>query len=345
MTRRFSRRGFTLIELLVVIAIIAVLIALLLPAVQAAREAARRAQCVNNLKQIGLALHNYHSAINAFPMGSSLNPWNVPGDADGWSGWSAQALMLPYMEQNAIYNSINFSWACERGGLGSKINSTGYNTKINSFLCPSDGSAGMSNINSYAGSMGTTTQQVPQQTTGMFAYQTSYSVAHVKDGTSNTIAFAEALVGDFISTALRQGNSTGNANGGGGQAGNKLDVTGMQAQIQTDIVACNGWFLAPGGQAGGRGSHWGWGSIGASMLNTAIPPNGGGKLLWGACRMDCCLNAIHDHYTNSTSDHNGGVNVAMGDGSVKFIKTSVSWATWWALGTKAGGEVIDASSY
>src|SRR4051794_7660554 len=112
MLKRVSRRAFTLIELLVVIAIIAVLIALLLPAVQAAREAARRAQCVNNLKQMGLALHNYHSAINSFPMGSSLNPWNVPGDADGWSGWSAQSLMLPYMEQSPIYNAINFNWAC-----------------------------------------------------------------------------------------------------------------------------------------------------------------------------------------------------------------------------------------
>lgn len=193
--------------------------------------------------------------------------------------------------------------------------------------------------------MGTTTQQVPQQTTGMFAYQTSYTVANVIDGTSNTIAFAEALVGDLLSTALKQGNSTGNAGGNNGQAGNKQDVSGMQTQIQTDIVACNGWFLAPGGQAGGRGSRWGWGSIGATMFNTAIPPNGGGKILWGACRMDCCLNAIHDHYTNSTSNHSGGVNVAMGDGSVKFIKTSVSWATWWALGTKAGGEVTDANSY
>jgi len=345
MTRRFSRRGFTLIELLVVIAIIAVLIALLLPAVQAAREAARRSQCINNLKQIGLALHNYHSSTNSFPMGSSLQPWNVYGDADGWSGWSAQALMLPFMEQTAVYNSINFSWACERGGVGAAINSTGYNTKINSFLCPSDGSAGVSNINSYGASMGTTTQQVPQQTTGLFAYQTAYNIAHVTDGTSNTIAYAENLVGDILSTALKQGNSTGNAGGGGGQAGNKLDVSNMQTQIQTDMAACTGWFLAPGGQAGGRGAHWGWGSIGASLFNTAIPPNGGGKLLWGACRLDCCLNAIHDHYTNSTSNHSGGVNVAMGDGSVKFIKNSVSWATWWALGTKAHGEVIDSSSY
>ena len=95
------RRGFTLIELLVVIAIIAVLIALLLPAVQAAREAARRAQCVNNLKQIGLALHNYHQAVNAFPWGDGPDEWNV---------WSSVALALPYFEGTTVFNAINFSY-------------------------------------------------------------------------------------------------------------------------------------------------------------------------------------------------------------------------------------------
>src|SRR4051794_12268419 len=100
------RRGFTLIELLVVIAIIAVLIALLLPAVQAAREAARRAQCVNNLKQIGLALHNYHQSNDRFPIGGACS--NSPVPCNTWNGFSAQAQMLPQMEQQAMFNSINF---------------------------------------------------------------------------------------------------------------------------------------------------------------------------------------------------------------------------------------------
>jgi prepilin-type N-terminal cleavage/methylation domain-containing protein len=110
-----SRGGFTLIELLVVIAIIAVLIALLLPAVQSAREAARRSQCVNNLKQIGLALHNYHSTFDTFPMGvsASNNTWNSSNGCSAqvtWNGWSVHALMLPYLEAVPIYNAINFSY-------------------------------------------------------------------------------------------------------------------------------------------------------------------------------------------------------------------------------------------
>src|SRR3978361_850039 len=108
MTKR-PRSGFTLIELLVVLSVIVVLIGLLLPAVQAAREAARRAQCVNNLKQIGLALHNYHSTINTFPMGQSLNMTPTTNGYDGWAPWSVHALLLSYFEQTPLYNASNFA--------------------------------------------------------------------------------------------------------------------------------------------------------------------------------------------------------------------------------------------
>ena len=121
------------------IAIIAVLIALLLPAVQSAREAARRVQCVNNLKQIGLAMHNYHQAISTFPQGESQSAYRLSyaGGYAGWTEWSAQAEMLQFMEQGSIYNAINFNY-CGGHDDGQWINSTGWTTVINTFICPSD---------------------------------------------------------------------------------------------------------------------------------------------------------------------------------------------------------------
>src|SRR4051794_6787856 len=207
MTRRL-RSGFTLIELLVVIAIIAVLIALLLPAVQAAREAARRAQCTNNLKQIGLALHNYHSANNNFPMGSSLQVSLAYGGYSGWSNWSCHALLLPYLEQNPLYNAANFKInEGVEGGASDAINSTVTLSRVAGFLCPSDGPAGSKWTNSYRGSIGTTVVQgVPsKQVSGLFSMSSrknNYGGANptlglndCTDGSSNTIAFGEAMVG------------------------------------------------------------------------------------------------------------------------------------------------------
>jgi len=163
-----GRSGFTLIELLVVIAIIAVLIALLLPAVQSAREAARRTQCVNNLKQIGLALHNYHQSVGAFPLGASEYQINgvVNNNATRtnnfqWDNWSCHVMILPYMEQTTIYNACNFSVG-NNEGVNFWINSTVTLSRVTGFICPSDPYCGMgppnngangntSNDNSYVG--------------------------------------------------------------------------------------------------------------------------------------------------------------------------------------------------
>ena len=142
---RSSKRGFTLIELLVVIAIIGVLIALLLPAVQSAREAARRAQCVNNIKQLGLAAHNYNSAHGIFP--GAYQTGRLAGGAPGvggmWGSWSPQALLLPFLEQTAIYNAANFMFINQGNDIGGSygnvyVNTTTIRSKINSFVCPSN---------------------------------------------------------------------------------------------------------------------------------------------------------------------------------------------------------------
>jgi prepilin-type N-terminal cleavage/methylation domain-containing protein/prepilin-type processing-associated H-X9-DG protein len=336
------RPGFTLIELLVVIAIIAVLIALLLPAVQAAREAARRAQCVNNLKQVGLALHNYHSGIGSFPLGATLQPYTIGVGNETWSSWSAHAQMLPYMEQTPIYNAINFYYGAGREGTtyGYLCNSTSYLAKITSFECPSDGNAGNPKLNSYYASMGTSMYSTAvADTTGLFGYQQKYTIADVRDGTSNTIAFAEGIVGEKNTTILGKGNATGAiANGNGLQT--IYDDSGKLVQLKKDMQLCDPAFLTS--RNNDRGSYWGEGSMGQTMFNTVVTPNGS---KWSACRYGCCPQASHAEMQVAGSFHSGGVNVALADGSVRFIKDSISYPTWWALGTRALGETVSSDSY
>jgi len=360
--RPVQRRGFTLIELLVVIAIIAVLIALLLPAVQSAREAARRSQCVNNLKQIGLGLHNYHSTIDRFPIGGActqMAPNNGTGpNSTAWNGWSAQAQMLGYMEQQAIYNACNFMLLSGDPGQvpGGYANSTVWFTKVNTFLCPSDGNAGSgtgpNNRNSYLGSEGTTAQVNPQVTTGMFANRDCYGIRDMTDGSSNTIAFGEALVGGPTANTYRgNGINTAAVN----NSATVFDVSSVigQAQLATDLPLCQGIWTAAinsgltgtaAGITSSVASNWVLGSAGYTMFNTIITPNST-QYKWGGCRncSGCGLDSAS--YMNSSSNHSGGCNFLMGDGSVKFIKSSVAQKTYWALGTKANGEVVDASAF
>ncbi len=360
-----SRRGFTLIELLVVIAIIAVLIALLLPAVQAAREAARRAQCVNNLKQISLSLHNYHSATNSYPLGASLAPYNGSTATTDWSNWSAHAQLLAYLEGGTIYNACNFSVAPEwANNYGYLANSTATNSKINSFGCPSDPNANKQSLsgtysplgsnNSYMGSQGTTTVGYPeatpnianaQQSTGIFAYQHSYDIASVTDGTSNTVAFAEMIADDQVGGfEMIPGKGTGGTNTLKGVYFYDVNAAGL-ATVMMDIQTCNAKYQHDGGGREGGGYRWSCGAMGYTMFNTVIPPNGGGVAKWGACRNNCCPQTRHADYVNASSYHPGGVNVSLADGSVRFIKNTIAMKTWWALGTRGLGEVISADSY
>jgi prepilin-type N-terminal cleavage/methylation domain-containing protein/prepilin-type processing-associated H-X9-DG protein len=366
--RAETRRGFTLIELLVVIAIIAVLIALLLPAVQSAREAARRSQCTNNLKQIGLAMHNYHTALGTFPLGGTYAPGYGAKDNSGlgygWGSWSAQALMLGYLEQIPLYNAANFSWAVGMG-IAFPINSTVSLGILNVFICPSDGlnpqrPAGASLScyqwggvsNNYLASLGTTTNYGGKgsDTTGLFTQGGRvYGLQNVTDGSSNTIAFGESLVGDgtIETVRYRDGPVLTTKSVPGGLADTNTNVAG----VLQDLQACGVGLMAqtrtgPGSQ-NQKGFRWSEDDGGFGMFNTVIPPNSPTyPFAWCALgRKSTSSNASDGQYQGSSSNHPGGCNFLFGDGSVHFLKSSISLSTYWALGTKANGEVISSDSY
>jgi prepilin-type N-terminal cleavage/methylation domain-containing protein/prepilin-type processing-associated H-X9-DG protein len=357
------RKAFTLIELLVVIAIIAVLIALLLPAVQAAREAARRGQCTNNMKQIGLALHNYHSASNSFPMGGSQNAryFQEGTPYDDWCNWSAQACMLGYIDQTPLFNAINFTYACEGdGATSSPMNSTAYNTLVAVYMCPSDPWVGAKskNLNSYMASYGTTAEMPDfypgwqtwtgpdkKGSTGLFAIWISYGISDCVDGTSNTVAYSESITGDGQYNSLYKGNGMMNI---GGTNPYLFDANANPQVILAALQLCTSSFtIANAGKVTPRrGYRWQEGIPGFSMFNHLQVPNDN-QYPVTYCRMSCqsTCNMDSGYSAGTSSYHPGGVNALFADGSVKFIKNSVQRMTWWALGTRNGAEVITSDSY
>jgi prepilin-type N-terminal cleavage/methylation domain-containing protein/prepilin-type processing-associated H-X9-DG protein len=333
---RRQRAGFTLIELLVVIAIIAVLIALLLPAVQAAREAARRIQCVNNLKQIGLALHNYHSSLNSFPVGFLYAYRGVlPNSSPSQYRWSALAQMTPFLEQANLYNALNFDFPIAHQPTSSgalfwpyfPANTTAMATEVSLFLCPSDGApppaAGTGPTN-YAfcsgdGSGGGDATNA----NGAFILGPAQSVASLRDGTSLTAAASEQLLG--IAGPYSQTTPT------------PVPVPWTRAMARVTAgpltdAACalsgNGWLL-------NKGSSWWDGNYQNALYNHYLAPN--------ATRPDCIV--YHNPgWKAARSFHPGGVNVLYCDGHVVFAKDTVDLRIWRAVATRAGGEVISADS-
>jgi prepilin-type N-terminal cleavage/methylation domain-containing protein/prepilin-type processing-associated H-X9-DG protein len=364
------RRGFTLIELLVVIAIIAVLIALLLPAVQSAREAARRIQCTNNLKQIGLGLHNYHQATNSFPLGVSLNMYTLPNTFRAKNSWGHFGMMLPYMELTTIYNAANFNWGVEEGqspdSVVQAINFTAAESQIGLFLCPSDplaGNGGSSqtdisgntisdkDTSNYYGCVGTTTSVSvangvdtttistwQQPSNGIFTFQLVYAISGCTDGTSNTIAYSESVMNP--SNTGPNVTWEGLTNVGLDPTFLQLDPRSTPGLIQAAIATCDQAWQSGGSFDNQRGRDWAHGSMSQTLFNTLVPPNG---RKWTHCSNTG--STVLCPISNVSSYHSGGANTLMADGSVRFMKSSVAQTVWWSLGTRNGGEVISSDSY
>jgi prepilin-type N-terminal cleavage/methylation domain-containing protein/prepilin-type processing-associated H-X9-DG protein len=329
---RTSRRGFTLIELLVVIAIIGVLVALLLPAVQAAREAARRAQCANNLKQIGLGLHNYHAAWEVFPVGFLYAFQNAsPASSPLQYRWSVLAQMAPQLEQAALFHALNFDFpiAFKPSGAGSPFwpyypaNTTAMAARVALFLCPSDGApapADDSGPCNYAFCSGDGSNGGDATSSnGAFILGPPQSAATLTDGTSQTAAASEQLLG--IAGPYSQTTPTPVPS----PLARALARVAAGPLTDPDCAAAgSGWLM-------NKGAGWWDGNYLNTLYNHYLPPD--------ADRPDCIV--YHNPgWKAARSNHPGGVNLLFCDGHVQFARRTVNPLVWRAASTRSGGEVL-----
>ena len=337
MGRKTSPHAYTLIETLVAIGIIGILIALLLPAVQAAREASRRAHCENNLRQIGLAVYGYVGVHSCYPPSYLREEAHRP--ALWFSVMSVQSRILPFLDQSALYNAINFqckAMAEPMLGPGSdtfdwslnRIQETVYSTRLSVFICPSENSRLASGpASSYRGNTGLgsnfrLTAEYPDSGNGLFPERGFVSPAHVSDGLSHTAAFSERNMGS----------------GRTGTPDPERDHTNLEGLYYTadELLQASRIAARPGNLfAVDAGSRWFWAGREATLYTHTQEPNGripDGLELTGAPAPGMAT---------ARSQHPGGVNVLMGDGSTRFVTETISRSVWRGFGSRSGGEVVD----
>ncbi len=369
MTRR--DRGFTLIELLVVIGVIAVLIALLLPAVQSAREASRRTECTNNLKQIGLAMYSYVNVNVALPPVSVDPEWTSTGVPvpQPHQNWSQHARLLPYLDQQVVYNGINW-WFGARWSDGNTVYSdsnppddayggndsipqmTVLTMRIATFLCPSDFNPGSSGTffvggeyklvgaSNYPGNIG-----LNRRLNGWYMNGPNYvasnwdktvsntsTMATFRDGASMTAIFSEWIKGQAVPTGRAQNGLSEVYNLG--QNSNYLPTDLQLAQLCNTVP-----ITSANQQWQWKGEWWGYG---ATMIYSHTQ---------GPNRTSCVYHDINQDGRgtisgiSASSNHPGGVNVLFMDGTVRFVKNSVNYRPWYAIATPNNGESVSSDAF
>ncbi len=350
MTSGSRGRGFTLVELLVVIAIIALLIGLLLPAVQSARESARRTSCGNNIRQLALAMLNYAGSNadtfprNRYQLDPAVGVWNH------WECFSANYVLLPYLEQTPLYDQFGFT------GSFHSYYSGPMQKRVATFICPSSppavpatgiGWGGPGSNYGWCNGSGVWTQQHnkdPKQHNGIIHTYFERQVAQVRDGLSQTLLAAELLPGTGFSSGPG-GKPVGSATYPfdvfypGESAYSAIADKAFPTRAELTAIGTAARSMAGGGHRGNNGGLWGWYAISHTMFNTAAPPDWVHPSAGGTC----CPGGATDWGSNVVpprSMHPAGVNAAMGDGSVRLVSDSIQPLAFQRMGNMRDGQPI-----
>ncbi len=345
-------RAFTLVELLVVIAIIGILVALLLPAIQAAREAARRAKCTNNLKQFGLALHNYHDTYGTFPAGIGPGTHSGNATAENREAWGGIASMLPFLEEQALYDKVNFNyyWYSAGNALAPDRNLDVSNTRMAGFTCPSD--PGARGPRSDGSPISYNFSHGPQSSWSVGAsYRVGFvtravwgTFADITDGTSNSIAMAEARIGlnrgmwdptkvepyyRVVGTGnLLQSPVLGSSRTFTNQAVDLATINTYYQNCLSMYASGSGWNA----DSDDQGRFWSAGrGLWAPYITTLVGPNAG-----PSCDNDTSVTTVD--VKDPSSYHPGGALCLSADASVDMVSNDIDQATWISMGTINAGD-------